>query len=483
MTHKVFRDAVHNMISLHREREGPAADPAEWGDAMLLDLIDLAPMQRLRRIRQLGPAARVYPCAEHSRFSHSLGVMHLAKRILATLAPAHALSREEMLQVKVAALFHDIGHGPYSHVFDHLHPGLESHEARGWRLVAGWGPIRETIRRHCQRLGLEEESFLHGLAGVWGRDEGNEASGFGRQVISSQLDADRMDYLLRDAHFTGVGYGRYDLEWLLHSLRVRTSDGVARLCVDLSKGPAALESYVAARDDMYRQVYDHKTVRAMEALLIHIFWLLDRLTGMEELPEGSPPVLRRFLEILDGGGELPLDDFLRLDDMVLDYAIGHWAELEPRTPLQAELRWKCRMFRDRGPVYRRIVWRLEGRYTDVIHDPEIAGAVDEWIRRHGEERLPVRDPESGTTSGLPLRLLVLVDRLERAPYAHLQYATGRADPVLVSDGPGPPRPAEEVSARIHFLGGCRRRLARVFVDPRVAGEVTELLRGAGADWM
>ncbi|MBF0127046.1 MAG: HD domain-containing protein, partial [Magnetococcales bacterium] len=132
MTRKVFRDAVHNMISLHRERNGPAPDPADWGDALLLDLIDVPEMQRLRRIRQLGPAARIYPSAEHSRFSHALGVMHLAKRILSGLAqPSQtpSLPREEMLQVKVAALFHDIGHGPYSHVFDHLHPDMESHEA------------------------------------------------------------------------------------------------------------------------------------------------------------------------------------------------------------------------------------------------------------------------------------------------------------------------------------------------------------------
>ncbi|MEO5331518.1 MAG: HD domain-containing protein [Magnetococcus sp. YQC-5] len=495
MTRKVFRDAVHNMISLHREQEGPACDPADWGDALLLDLIDLPEMQRLRRIRQLGPAARVYPSAEHSRFSHALGVMHLAKRILAGLshqAPTPLLlQREEMLHVKVAALFHDIGHGPYSHVFDQLHPGLASHEARGWGIVLGSEGIRGVIRHHCHRLGMDEDSFMRGLGAVWGLEEAQTLPRFGRQVISSQLDADRMDYLLRDAHFTGVSYGRYDLEWLLHSLQVRQIDHVARLCVDLSKGPAALESYVAARDDMYRQVYDHKTVRAYEALLVHIFRLLDWMWSLEGgPPPGTPPELVCFLESMHQESELPLEDFLRLDDMVLDYALGHWAELDPKTPGQAELRWKCRMFRDRVPMYRRIRWRLptgnadgETSTTEIIHDLAIAEAVDRFFQERGNDCVMVRDGDGSRERSLPLRLLVQVDRLERAPYAHLQYAAGRADPVYVIDASGQVLPAEAVSSRIHFLGESQRRLARVFVDPRVESRVVALLRHAFPDWM
>ncbi|MBF0428374.1 MAG: HD domain-containing protein [Magnetococcales bacterium] len=497
MTRKVFRDAVHNMISLHRERDGPASAPADWGDALVLELIDVPEMQRLRRIRQLGPAARIYPSAEHSRFSHALGVMHLAKRILANLeghsdtqAPP-LLQRAEMLQVKVAALFHDIGHGPYSHVFDYLHPGLESHEARGWRIVTHSDSIRAVIRRHCDRLGLDEARFIHGLGAVWGLAGMREPPRFGRQVISSQLDADRMDYLLRDAHFTGVSYGRYDLEWLLHSLQVREMDGVVRLCVDLSKGPAALESYVAARDDMYRQVYDHKTVRAFEALLIHLFGLLGWLWRLEKgPPPGTPPVLVRFLESMSLALEPALADFLRLDDTVVDYAIGHWAEMDPVTPAQAELRWKCRMFRDRVPIYRRIVWHLpseeeSGRRikTEIIHDEAIAEAIEQFFQQHGDTLLTVRDGDSGWMREVPLRLLVQVDRLDRAPYAHLQYAAGRSDPVYVIDGMGHVLPAEAVSTRIHFLGVSRRRLVRVFVDPRVKGQVMALLQGEFRQWM
>ncbi|MBF0126163.1 MAG: hypothetical protein HQM02_03030, partial [Magnetococcales bacterium] len=345
-------------------------------------------------------------------------------------------------------------------------------------IVTRSGSIQEVIRRHCHRLGLDETRFMAGLGAVWGLTGRDAPPRFGRQVISSQLDADRMDYLLRDAHFTGVSYGRYDLEWLLHSLQVRQIDGVARLCVDLSKGPAALESYVAARDDMYRQVYDHKTVRAFESLLIHIFhllaWMWEREGGP---PPGTPPEMTRFLAAMRQGGELPLEDFLRLDDMVMDYAVGHWAEMEPRTPGQAELRWKCRLFRDRKPIYRRIVWRLDGVGTEIIHDPEIAAAVDDFFQRHGEDEIDVGRQR------LPLRLLVQVDRLDRAPYAHLQYATGRADPVYVTDGTGQVLPAEAVSSRIHFLGGCQRRLARVFVDPRVEEVVVSLLRNTFNAWI
>lgn len=495
MTRKVFRDAVHNMISLHRELEGPALNSADWGDALLLDLIDVPPMQRLRRIRQLGPASRIYPSAEHSRFSHALGVMHLAKRILTGLfyqsdGPPPLLQPEEMLQVKVAALFHDIGHGPYSHVFDHLHPGLESHEARGWRIVTQSESIQGVIRRHCLRLGIVEENFWSGLGAVWGLGEVSDPPRFGRQVISSQLDADRMDYLLRDAHFTGVSYGRYDLEWLLHSLQVRKVDQVARLCVDLSKGPAALESYVAARDDMYRQVYDHKTVRAFEVLLIHIFRLLVWLWELDGgLPHGTPLVMVRFVESIIQGQELPLEDFLRLDDTVFDYAMGHWAELEPVTPRQAELRWKCRMFRDRKPVYRRIVWHLpreeggEPLHTEVMHEAAMVEEVDRFFHQRAEWLVPVREGEHEEVRRLPVRLLVQVDRLDRAPYARLQYATGRADPVYVTDGSDQVWPAEAISERIFFLGGSQRRLARVFVDPRAEEVVISWLQDAFKGWI
>ncbi|MEO5362850.1 MAG: HD domain-containing protein [Magnetococcus sp. DMHC-8] len=486
MTHKVFRDAVHNMISLHREADGPAADPVDWGDGLLLDLVDTPEMQRLRRIRQLGPADRVYPSAEHSRFSHALGTLHLTKRILANLLRRAdlPLDRETMLPIKVAALLHDVGHGPYSHVFELIAPGQVQHERLGWRLVERDGPLRQTIRRHCQRLGLAEEAFFQALKILLGAEAGAAHPVFGRQLISSQLDADRMDYLLRDAHFTGVSYGQYDLEWLLHSLRACRVEGVDRLGVDISRGPSALESYIVARDHMYRQVYDHKTVRAFEVLLVHLFQLLAWYAEEEgSLPAQTPEPLARFLETMRAGQAVRMADYLRLDDAVLDCAVGAWAELSPHSPASAELRWKSRLWRDRKPVYRRLLWRLAGvepAVSEQIHDPDVADAVERFFQQMGQTRLSVRTP-GGEEWVLPLSLLVRVDRLERAPYAHLQYMAGRVEPILtVEEGRGAGsavvRPAEQVSTLIDQLGGSRRRLARVFVDPRAVSAVAGLLR-------
>lgn len=493
MSYKVFRDAVHNMISLHRETDGPAVDWVDWGDALLLDLIDTPEMQRLRRISQLGPASQVYPSAEHSRFSHALGTMHLAKRILATLLrrPDSPLDRETVLQVKVAALLHDVGHGPYSHVFELVVPNLQ-HEAVGWCMVTRDAALRQTIVRHCRRLDLPVDRFLSGLQAMLGVANDSEEKMFGRQVISSQLDADRMDYLLRDAHFTGVSYGHYDLEWLLHSFRACQVAGGFRLCVDVSKGPSALESYVVARDHMYRQVYDHKTVRAFEVLMVHLFQLLQwrwRVEGGP--PPETPAVLARLLEALHVGRELAMDDYLALDDSVVDCAIGQWAEGVPQCLADAELRWKSRLMRDRKPVYRRLLWQLRvfsqesgqmevARVSEQLHDPEVVDAVDAFFQKMSQMLLTVLHPD-GKTGKLPLYLLVRVDRLERAPYAHLQYMPGEAEPILtVEEERGHAShstvlPAEYVSALVNQLGGSRRMLARVFVDPRVVAEVEALL--------
>jgi hypothetical protein len=484
MTCKVFRDAVHNMILLHRETDGPAPDAVDWGDALLLELVDTPEVQRLRRIRQLGPANRVYPSAEHSRFSHALGTLHLAKRIVATLlAQADvSLDREMILQIKVAALLHDIGHGPYSHVFELIAPALVQHEQLGWQLVQRQGALRQVIERHCQRLQLDVDQFYRGLQALLVGQ--GESLPFGRQVISSQLDADRMDYLLRDAHFTGVSYGRYDLEWLLYSLRACRVRGAYQLGVEVSKGPSALESYIVARDHMYRQVYDHKTVRAFEVLLVHLFQVLlwyRRERGF--WPPGTPWPLEVFLQSLAAGEAVRLPEYLALDDAVLECAIGSWALLERDSPAASELRWKSLLLRDRKPVYRRILWQwrgLDGWRGDQLHDGVLADYVERFFHKERERLIAVQD-DAGMSWWVPLQVLVRVDRLERAPYAHLQYMAGRVEPIwTVHEGSGRAdgvvRPAEQVSTLIDQLGGSRRRVARVFVDPRALSAVEELLR-------
>ncbi|MBF0369720.1 MAG: HD domain-containing protein [Magnetococcales bacterium] len=485
MTHKVFRDAVHDMITLHREEGGPATDWLDWGDGMLLDLIDTPEMQRLRRIRQLGPASRVYPSAEHNRFSHALGTLHLAKRMLGALFPRGRTepNRVEVLQVKVAALLHDLGHGPYSHVFEQIDPQAPCHEVWGLEILSGKSQVNKIIESHCKRLTIDNDFFLSGIGAILGFKQKshppNKHPHWGRQMISSQLDADRMDYLLRDAHFTGVSYGRYDLEWVLHSLTVQHMADGWRLCLDISRGPAALESYITARDHMYRQVYDHKTVRAFEVLLIHLFRTILWIWKLEGAPPpGIPPELRAYLEGAVKGHHKPrMVDFLALDDAVLDYAVGHWADRTPETDAQEELRWKCHLFRNRRPVYRRLFWNHAGADvggSDLLPDRASADALELFFHQEQDRMVAVAD-DSGELHMRPLKLLVQMDQLERAPYAHLQYAVSLSDPIHVVDSGGV-RAAEEASAHVNFLGHSRRRLARVFVDPRARGAVESLLK-------
>lgn len=516
MSRKVFRDAVHDMIILHRHDHGPECAPVNWGDALLLDLIDTPELQRLRRIRQLGPAAKIYPSAEHSRFSHSLGTLHLAKRMIeqVMIGGQTELAREDILAIKVAALFHDVGHGPHSHAFEHILPDLPNHEAWGWRILSEPGRPLTLIHHHCGRLGIPLKPFMDALHAI-GHPTTLTNQLSGRAFISSQLDADRMDYLLRDAHFTGVAYGQFDLEWLLHSIKVRPVDGRPRICIDLGKGPAALESYIFARDHMYRQVYDHKTVRALETLLVHIFGLIDWIWTVEgEPPPNTPVELTTFLDQARRGHIPSTNAFLALDDTVVDYAMARWANLTPQTPRQGELRQRCRMFCHRQSIYRRLTWGMPSSFldqkqltlgfaqataatgqntldlgtneqpqaTDLIHDPELMAKVERFFREHCETLIPTPQ-ENGQTVEVPLRLLARVDRIHRSPYAHLQYDPKGEEPIYVITQEETVRPAEQVSELVHFLGQNRRRLARVFVDPRVVTPIRQLALNRLAPWL
>ncbi|MBF0188355.1 MAG: HD domain-containing protein [Magnetococcales bacterium] len=487
MSYKVFRDAVHNMITLHSGDDRLTTDPVDWGDSLILDLIDTPEMQRLRRIGQLGPAYRVYPSAEHSRFSHALGVLHLSKRILShliTLEP-HLFDRREIAQIKAAALLHDIGHGPYSHAFEQLHPKLPDHETWSWRIVAGDTGVGRTLRSFCHRHGLDEASFFKGLGGMLGMEPSEGVIHIGRQIISSQLDADRMDYLLRDAHFSGVSYGRFDLEWLLHSLALRSVEGIPRLCVDLSKGPAALESYLFARDDMYRQVYDHKTVRGFEVLMLHLFMAVEngwKTTG--ELPPGTPSEMGRFLKQLfsDTPSDLETEAYLHLDDTVVNYAIQHWLRILPETdPAWGDLRWKCALFIQRRPLYRRLYWRSvsdsDTGTTDIISDPAITDALARIVNQQGERSIPLHDITGNPLDQqAPLRQVAHVDRLERAAYSQLHYPGQQTDSITVIDATGSIGRAERFSERIRLLGSGTRHQARLFVDPRAERSVIQIIR-------
>ncbi|MEG3639511.1 HD domain-containing protein [Magnetococcus sp. PR-3] len=496
---KLFRDPVHDMIEL-RLHTGPMGEspPWAWGDPLLLDLIDTPELQRLRRIRQLGPAAKVYPSAEHTRFSHALGAMHLASRMIAGVAQRHpgVITPLLGLQIRCAALIHDLGHGPYSHVFEHVNPHPVHHEQRGITLLKHDSGVRRAIYHFCEQHYLDRDRFTQELAIILGQGEATGLLGLARQFISSQLDADRMDYLQRDAHFTGVRYGRFDAAWLLRSLRLKKTESGPVLCVEIAKGPAALESYIAARDDMYRQVYDHKAVRAFEALLIHIIRTLHAMLDAEQpLPSGTPIELIAYLKQERNPHHEDYTLFHALDDAVLDYAMGYWSRLPLNTepsPLIRELQRKSQMFQQRETPYKRLLWHLDPENslwsegedalngqdgaTDVIIDADAAESLHHFLKEHRDYPITISQPDNKEKWNVPLALLVHVDSIHRAPYAHMQYAIGSRGSIPVLDGSGYLRPAEQASERINFLGHCRRKQARVFVDRRALNAVMLLIR-------
>ncbi len=238
-------DPVHHFIEL------------EPGEARLLDL---APMQRLRRLRQLGLAYFAFPSAEHSRFTHALGALAMGSRAYDGLirhagdagAPQRAYERR---LVRTALLLHDVGHGPFSHACEAV-LGVR-HEERTREILA-----LPAMREGIEALDVDPSDVLALIAG----DPGTAYPALRELVSGPNLDADRMDYLLRDAYFTGVVSGRYDADQLVASLRLFERDGAAVVGID-SRGVVALESFVVARYMMFASVYFHHTTRLFERIL------------------------------------------------------------------------------------------------------------------------------------------------------------------------------------------------------------------------
>jgi len=317
---KVLRDPVHNLIPLSGD-EGK----------LLVELIDRPEFQRLRRIRQLGLGSLAYPGAEHSRWTHSVGVCHVARRMLDALRERHGQDSDEYRElatlrreILVAALLHDLGHGPFSHVFERAIPRVDRAPEAYPTDHEGWS--ERIIRERFSPLLTGHDIRVDVVTGLINKK--NRQHLLAKDFISSQLDADRMDYLLRDGRATGAKYGEFDLEWLLHSLRIGKvsvrgqSEGVWRLCFDGNKAIHVIEEYIQAREFMYVQVYIHKTVRAYEALLKNIFGLASAIANGDPAcaPQPCPPAFAKML----AGQTVDVQEYLSLDDFRLWLTFIDW---------------------------------------------------------------------------------------------------------------------------------------------------------------
>lgn len=295
----VLRDPVHGYIHIE--------------DKVVLDILKSKEFQRMRRIKQLGPVSYVFPGATHTRFEHNLGVYELTRRICdifskkyPSITPGDGLWNDDnRLLVECAGLLHDIGHGPYSHTFEHLFG--TNHEKIGQKIITD----PNTEINHA--LKQVAPNFPELVASVIAKTYPNPQV---VKMISSQADADRMDYLQRDAYFTGVNYGRFDLSRILRVIRPYQNG----ICFT-NNGMHAVEDYIVSRYQMYQQVYFHRVGRSMEVILHH---LLERAQAVYK--KGNlqvTPSLAKFLE-----GNWTLDDYLKLDDGVMETNFSMWTQAQ-----------------------------------------------------------------------------------------------------------------------------------------------------------
>lgn len=232
-------------------------------------IIDSVVFQRLRRIKQLAGAHLVYPAAQHSRFEHSLGTMHVAGLAGEHLFSIGAIEKESIQELRVASLLHDIGHGPFSHLFEEALKvtGNKNHETIGAEIICKTELSDILSGSGYSPKSISEISF------------GNSKVKFKNEIISGSLSADLMDYLPRDGFFTGVEYGKVDYNRIINSFRVTDNESLA---LDISSF-YSFESMMISRFEMFRAVYFHKTVRSAEVMLLHSILLSSEALNLSKL--------------------------------------------------------------------------------------------------------------------------------------------------------------------------------------------------------
>jgi hypothetical protein len=426
VSERIYRDPVHNIIRLRTDtREG----------RLMIELIDTPEFQRLRRIKQLGLALYTYQGAEHSRFAHSLGVLHLITRVLDRLGEQYPINDADRAAVRAAALLHDVGHGSFSHVFEKV-LGFH-HEQWTARAVCDAGTeINRVLRAYSDDLPARVAAII----------EGRFQPAWLAQLVSSQLDVDRMDYLLRDSLMTGAKYGIYDLEWIVNALAVDEAND--RIYVE-ARGIYAVEEYLQARYYMFRQVYFHRTLRSAEAVL--------RST------------LSRALELVAAGREvwcapntafakmlrrepLTVADHLEMDDSDVLFHLKQWRRAD-----DAVLRDLSTRF-----IARRLFKAIDLDMPEAERADFIAAARAVVAR-----------------AGFAPDYYFIEDQAGDVPYYN--YYRGAAEPkarIYVADGYARPR-VREISEVSEAVRGLQRyELHRVCFPPEVKDEIYALYHAA-----
>jgi len=309
---RIFHDPIHKEIVFDAEK------PEEL---MIMELIDTNAFQRLRRIKQLGAASLLFHGAESSRFTHSIGVFCIARKIYHRLVESESSFYSNKFVLYGAALLHDLGHGPLSHtsesIFDH------NHERWSQRLVKNYYPINSILKKYDSELPRK-------IGELFGSNQ--LFSNPLKTLISSEIDCDRMDYLLRDSYNTGTKYGLVDLERIISGLTFSPDGNIAIK----PKGVIAIEHFLVLRNLMYRTIYNHRINEISS-------WILEKIIStVKNNFDKKIWIDRSFHKWIFSPKNIDFEDFIKNDDITFYYHLIKWKDesFEPLSTL-------CKMFIDR----------------------------------------------------------------------------------------------------------------------------------------
>ena len=286
---KVIRDPIYSYILVDYQ--------------VIWELLSSFEVQRLRRILQLAGTNYVFPSCEHTRFVHSLGAYEVTRKIITTVEDIkNSLSEEEKVQVLCAALLHDVGHGPYSHCFESFH-NFEHEEYTYKIITSSDSEVNKVLKKYDENLPSLVGSIINHT----------HPNPILYQLISSQIDADRMDYLLRDAYMSGTPYGSFDVNRIMRIMKVKDHNIVYK-----KSGVSAIENYIMGRYHMYEQVYYHPVSTCVEILFSSF------LKRMKELYNKGYKFnfdLSLLIPFLSKDVMLDVNEYCQLDDVVVNYYI------------------------------------------------------------------------------------------------------------------------------------------------------------------
>ena len=393
------------------------------------EVIDSFPVQRLHRLRQLAGAEYVYPGANHTRFEHSIGVMHLAGLLAENPHLSQLLSEDEAQKVRIAALLHDVGHGPFSHVFEHLLVKFlnKTHED-----INVWIVQKSELKDILKGLGYDPDELAKLSVGLLHKP----GRAFMDQVIRSAVDVDKLDFVVRDTYHTGAEYGYVDIFRLIHMLDVLDEN----LAVDLG-ALSALESFILARIESFKSIYFHRVGRAVQIMLA---------TAMEEAKDE--------LDLVDFRSP---EDYLALDDYTV------WTMLK-----------SCK--KSKGIIEnleRRKLLKCAYDQTFYVRDKTVSS-----IFSVEEIRNQMRDKIASEAGVKPKSVVIDVPTLPSVPYRHSVLLEPMEIPVFhrTRDGEKIPQRLSDISGIFDVLKGFINIL-RVYTEEkhreRVGAAATKLLGG------